>query len=454
MSRYGSILRRPGALRPFLFAFLARLPISMAPLGVVLLVQSARGSYALAGAIAAAFTIGAAVATPGWGALMDRVGQCPVLAPLSVASGTLLAALALGAAGPVPAALLMVLAVGVGLTFPPISPGMRATWRLLVLPDQNDLRAAYALEAVVIETMFVGGPLLLSALLLVAPPVVPLLATAALLAVGGAGYATSAVPRALRPEPRVPVRPHCADSAVGAVGAGVDSAGGVDSPGGAGVGRRGRSPLRSLGAVIALLVGLLTAIGFGQGDVSLAATAEILLGDQALVGLLFMSVAGGSALGGMVYGARDWPGAESARLPVLLAAFAAGLGAVAVLVGLGTGALWLLMPLLFLAGLSVAPGLIIVANLVDAAAPRDRLSEAQAWLTTAYTAGAGAGTALGGVLVDRGGPARSLLGAAAAVLTASVVAAVMQRAWVSRAAATRSLRRARRARAVSGSVRA
>ncbi len=399
MRRYVWILSRPGAFWSFLLAFLARLPVSMGPLGMVLLVQSARGSYALAGVVAASFTLGVAAGSPVWGALLDRLGQSRVLAPLSMVSGLLLAVLATGTVRGWAEPALVTLALGVGASFPPISPAMRAAWRFL-LDDEADRQAAYALEAVVVEVVFVGGPLLLSAILLLAPPVVPLLVTASLLSGGGAGYALTAAARSWRPEPS-----------------------------GAHDGRRGASPLASVGVLAALVVGLLIAVGFGQLDVSLAAAAQIVLGDQARVGLLFAALAGGSAVGGTVYGARVWPGRERARLPAVLSAFGLGMGVVAVLVGRGVESLWVLLPVLFLTGLSIAPGLIVIANLVDQHAPRDRLGEAQAWLSTAFTAGAGAGTALAGLVVDRRGPATSFAGAVVAVGLAALLSLLVQRFW-------------------------
>ena len=53
MSRYLRILRVRAARAPFLASVVGRLPISMAPLAVVLLVQQIRGSYAAAGVVTA-----------------------------------------------------------------------------------------------------------------------------------------------------------------------------------------------------------------------------------------------------------------------------------------------------------------------------------------------------------------------------------------------------------------
>lgn len=403
MRRYGSILSRPGAIRPFLAAFAARLPISMTPLGMVLLVQSVRGAYAIAGVITAAFTVGVAVGSPGWGALIDRIGQPRVIAPLSAASGLLLAALTLAIQARVADPLLVLLAIGVGLTFPPISPAMRAAWRV-ILAEDADRRAAYALEAVVIEVMFVGGPLVLSGLLLLGHPILPLLITAGLLGFGGLAYAATGAARAWRPEAHQ-----------------------------AGEGVRGDSPLRSAGVLASLAVALLVAVGFGQLDVSLAATAQGVLGSQLLVGFLFMAIAGGSAIGGTLYGLRHWVRGEHTRLPFAIAGFAAGLAVVTSLVGSGRVSMWALLPLLFGAGLAIAPSLIMLGNLVDESSPRDRLSEAQAWLTTAFTAGAAGGTALAGVLVDRGGPGLSFAGATAAVVVATAIALAGRVVWHRRA---------------------
>jgi len=297
-----------------------------------------------------------------------------------------------------PEAALLALAAGVGLTFPPVTPAMRGAWRV-VLERDEDRRAAYALDAVAVETIFVGGPLLLSLLLIVAAPVVPLLVTAVLLAGGSVAYACTFAARTWRPE------------------------GGTDGPQ-----RRSRSPLTARGVFGVLFVALTMAVGFGQIDVSIAATARETFGDQALLGVLFACIAGGSALGGLWYGSRSWMGPERLRLPAAMAGFTAGALMLALLLR-GHPPLPLLLVALFLTGLTIAPALIIEANLIDHLAPRDRLNEAQAWLNTAFTAGGAAGTAIAGVLIDAGGPGRSFLGATIALVIATLGAVAGQHWW-------------------------
>ncbi len=402
MQRYLAILRLRSARNPFLASVVARLPISMAPLAAVLLVQQVRGSYAVAGLVVGAYALGATVGTPLLGRLVDRLGQPRVIGTAGTVSAALLAALALAAAGRAGDPALLALATGAGLAAPPIAATMRGAWRV-ALAGERERFAAYALDAVAVEFVFVVGPLLVGLLLVTTPPAVPLLVTAALLAGGSLAYSRTAAARAWRPEPHPETG-------------------------------RAPNPLADRGVRTVLLSSLLVALGFAHIDLSIAATAREALGDPGRVGLLFACIAGGSTLGGLWYGSRTWSVPERLRLPASLVGVCAGLAAVAVLLGGVEGrvrapALAPLAVLLFAAGVFIAPGLIAVTNLVDALAPRSRLSEAQAWVSTTYTGGAAAGTALAGLLVDRGGPGRGFVGAFTLMLVAGLVSLGSQRWW-------------------------
>jgi MFS family permease len=394
---------------PFLASVVARMPISMAPLSIVLLVQQVRGSYAVAGVVTGGLSLGAALGSPVLGRLVDRLGQPRVIALSGAVSAVLLAALATATVRGAGDTALVVLAAAAGLAMPPVGATMRGAWRT-ALPDAADWPSAYALDAVATEFVFVVGPLLVAVLLL-APAVVPLLVTAALLAAGCGTYAATEAVRAWRPEPH----PH-GDA-------------------------RARSPITHAGVLAAVLAVLVVSGGFAHLDLSIAATAREALHDQSRVGLLFACIAGGSALGGLWYGSRRWPGPERLRLPVLLAATAAGLLTAAVLLGGLDGAVRtpppaVLAALLVVTGLTIAPAIIIVGNVIDAQAPRSRLSEAQAWLSTAYTAGGAGGTAVAGLLVDAGGPGRGMAGAGLLMAGGALAAVAAQPVWRRRAAAT------------------
>lgn len=407
---YLRLLRHGPAAKPFLAAFLARLPIAMAPLGILLLIERERGSYSLAGLVTGAFALGSAVGMPLWGRLMDRSGQPRVLVPTALTSAATLVALALATVLGAPSAALLALSLLAGLSFPPMSPAIRAAWRV-IFPDRASRRVAFALDGTSVELIFVGGPLLLSLLLVLTPPAVPLMITAALLAGGSLAYSRTSAARL---------------------------SGGVSAttPDGGGPPRR-RVPVVLVGGVATVLtVMLMLSIGFGQLDTSMAATAGQLLGSTDNVGVLFAAIAGGSTVGGLAYGAGRWRFQERHGVVVLLAAFSLLLGAMALLMRSPDPGLLLVLPLLFVTGVTIAPTLIMQQSLVDHLAPADRLNEAQAFLSAANTTGAAAGTALAGVLIDFHGLDWSYAGASAALALAVVVALLSQRRWRSAVQAT------------------
>jgi MFS family permease len=402
MSGYVALLRDPVVARPFVASVVARIPIATAPLGLVLLVRAARDNYTLAGIVTGLFAVGLAVGSPLWGRAMDRRGQPRVLVPAASVSGLLLLLLTAATVWTaVPAVVLPVLALLAGAAFPPLSPAMRSTWRVVVT-EERARRRGYALDAAAVETIFVGGPLLLSVLLLLGIAPLPLVVTVVLLVGGTLVYVRSPGARRVRPQP------------VGAGGHGV-----------------GAALLHSPGFVLLLAVMAVMSIGFGILDVSMAGLAEHLLGSADRLGVLFAPIAGGSAIGGLLYGSRDWRSPDRRRLLVTLTLFGSLLFTVAFAAGEGIP-LVVLLVVLFFTGLFISPNLIAAQGLVDLLAPGHRLGEAQAWLSTAITAGAAVGNAVAGVLLDVAG-ARTALGVAAtAVVVAAAVCLLAQRSWAAR----------------------
>jgi MFS family permease len=397
---YWQVLRTGAAVRPFALSVLARLPVSMAPLGMLLLVQQVHGSYAVAGTVTGAFALGTAAGGPAWARLMDRTGQPGVVALTTVLSGVLLAAVALLATAGAGALTLVAAAALAGLSFPPMSPAMRGAWKV-ALPAGGLRQAGFALDAVAVETVFIGGPLLLSLLLSVGGATVPLLTTVGLLVVGGLGYCCTSAARGVRPHgaPAAPVT-------AAAVGSGLPTG----------------SALRSPGLVAVLAVAAAMAVAFGHIDAALAATARERLGDPARLGLLFTAIAGGSATGGLVYGARRWGWRPQRQLSVLLTGFGLALSLVGPVLAADRVRLALLLPLLFLAGLPIAPTLIVQQNLVDDRTGPHRSAEGQAWLSSAIMTASAAGTATCGVLIDLAGVPWAFAAAAVAAGCAALVA--------------------------------
>ena len=76
---YQQVLADPRARAFTLAGLVARLPISMTGIGIVLLVSLTTGSFGRAGLITAAGTITGALVAPLWGRAIDRIGQARVL---------------------------------------------------------------------------------------------------------------------------------------------------------------------------------------------------------------------------------------------------------------------------------------------------------------------------------------------------------------------------------------
>lgn len=408
MIAFWHLISARGAGTAFWCAFMARLPVSMVPIGMVVLVAQVRGSYGLAGLVTAAFTIGAAAGTPLWGAWTDRWGHLPVLAPLSAASAAALVVFTFAVDSSLSTAWLVGLAVAVGALRPPIPAAMRSCWREVVR-SKAELHAAYSLEAVVGEVVFITGPMVLSLVVMTGSPLAPLLVAAAFQAVGGVGFSVSAVARRWR-STALPLNA-------------------------AGAASRGRSPMREPGVALVMLLTVLLGVGFGVFNTALTASAESVFGRKEFVGLLFFAVAGGSAVGGLLYGARErWPGHERQRLGVSVAAFSAGLAALALVFSAASPAgsvasLPVALAVLALMGLPIAAGLVMRSNLVDEHSSSDRLTEAQSWLNTAHSAGSAFGAMWAGVLLDGHGAGAAMAGAAAVVGAGALVCVFSQRVW-------------------------
>lgn len=408
MRRYLSLFRQTGVTVSFTAAYVARLPISMIPLGIVLLVQDVRGTYGIAGAVTGCFALGTALGAPVLGRAVDRFGQPQVLLSSGLVSAVALVVLAQSAVrGACDTTLFLLSAVG-GLSFPPISPAMRSAWRGL-LSDVDDLARAYAMDVAAVESAFFAGPILLSGVLLIASPWIPMLVTAGMLGAGAATYALSKGARCNHTGPSEE--------------------------------RRGSgqvSPLRSPGVLMVVLTALMMAVGFGHIDVAFPATAQELLRSSAWVGVVFAPVSAGSVIGGFWFGNRSWTWPTHHRLLVSLGLFAGWLAMLTCLVAvsgtrMSTG-VWLVLflPALFATGVTISPSLIMLLSLVDALASSHRLVEAQGWLIAGITTGAALGAAIGGVLADLGGLMAVYAGAAGWVAVAALTATVMAARWPGR----------------------
>ncbi|TCR61153.1 MFS transporter [Bosea sp. BK604] len=356
---YREIFRAPGSIGFSAAGFVARLPFSMVTIGIVTMLSQARGEYALAGGVAATFALANALIAPQISRLVDRYGQGRVLIPTTLATLVALAGLILATRLQAPAWVLFLFAGLAGLT-PSMMAMVRARWTELYR-DTPQLRTAFAFESVVDEVIFMIGPVVAIGLSVAWFPEAGPLAAAILLAVGMALFVSQ---RATEP-------PVHSQEEVG-----------------------GRSVIR-LGAVqvIALLMVALGAV-FGTAEVAAVAFAEA-QGSKASASLVLAAYAAGSLITGLVFGALQ-PGMRLANQLLLAIALAAA----TTLPLLVVGSLWSLGAVLFVAGASISPTIIVAMALIERHVPAAKLTEGITWVMTGMGIGMAAGSAVSGWLID------------------------------------------------------
>jgi MFS family permease len=375
----------PGALRVFAVSIVARLPLAMLSIALLVHARHLTGSFAAAGLVAGAYAASLGVGGPLLGALVDRRGQTVVLLVGASVTAALLGVVALlpeGVAVPIP----VLLAAAVGLATPPLGACVRTLLPYL-LPDPSATRAAYAAESAAIELTWILGPPLALGLGAALSTGAALAFGGAVLLAGTAAFAAEPASRAWRPEPR------------------------RERPRGGSL----RSPAIRTLVIVLLAAGVL----FGAVEVGVAG-ATTALGNSAAAGPLLGIWGAGSLLGGLV-ATRLGGGARGAiGLTVTLAALTAG----HFLLVAAAGSVLALAAALLVAGTAIAPTYASIYAMVDDVAPAGTVTEAFAWLTTAVAVGASAGVAVAGALAESAGPAAAFGLAGGAGLTGLLIAAL------------------------------
>ncbi|MBF5082865.1 MFS transporter [Quadrisphaera sp. INWT6] len=338
LTPYRGALATPGAPAFAAAGLLARLPLSMNGLALVLLAQGLTRDWAAAGAVAATYALAQALVSPLLSRLVDRHGQARVALPaLAVHAAALLAVLLIAATG-AHLLLLGLAAALAGAAFVSWGSLVRARWaHALRGPDgARHLHPAFSLESVLDEVVFTVGP-----------PVATLLAVAVSpsVALGAALASTVAGGVALLAQRRTEPPPHRADPAAEAAEGAEVSGGGAPAGLRARVGRA-VGALRVPGLRALALTFVATGAVFGSVEViAVAFTAERGVPGAAGVVLALYSV--GSLVAGVAFGAVTWRGSLPRRFrlgavgmavliaPVALAGKRAGAGGDAVPVGPG-----------------------------------------------------------------------------------------------------------------------
>jgi predicted MFS family arabinose efflux permease len=401
LTTYRQALALPGARAFSSSAFVARLPIAMIGLGIVLLISERTGSYALAGVLAATFQVGAAVGglvTSRW---MDQVGQARLLPALAGLHALGLIAFVAAVETDQPVAVQLVAVILAGLSQPAIGSMVRARWAHAAT-DGEHLRGAFALESIVDELIFSIGPLLTAFLAFQVGLPVPILVGAVLAVAGSLVLAAQR-----RTQPPASGRRRASHG-----------------------GERHRSALRSPGIALMAIASLGVGGVFGSYEVSVVAFSQE-AGQPGASGIILGLWAIGSMIGGIYFGARRWH-VPLPRQVMLLT----GLLALVLIPAPFVRTVPLLAVSTFLAGMAVAPALIAIFSLTERLVPAAQLTEGLTWTNSGLALGFSGGTAIAGIVVDALGTSWAFClpfaSAAAACITATAGQSLLSRAAAGR----------------------
>jgi MFS family permease len=383
LAQYARILDVPGALRFSSSGLVARMPMSMVSLGIVLLISTRSGSYSTAGTVSAAFLLTASICAILQARLIDRHGQSRVL-PVAVGGFALsLAGVMFCVERGLAAPWSHLCAAAAGAALPQIGASVRARWSH-VLTDQSDLHTAFSLEAVVDEIVFIVGPALVTTLASVVHPLAGLV-FATFAAVAGTAVLVS---QKHTEPPAAGVAHHAA----------------------------GAMPWR----VLAPLVVCAFAMGamLGGAEVATIAFADS-RGATSAAGPLLAVWAIGSMLSGIVTGAVRLRSSNATRFRWAM---------------LSLGVLTVPMPFihnflalaicLFISGFAISPTLIAAFAWIEESVPGGRITEGITLFTTGLGAGLAPGAALAGVVADRVGASAAYWVMVVAGIAGAAVAAV------------------------------
>ena len=381
LQRYREVYRTPGTAAFCAASFVARLPLAIYPLAIVLLISARDGRYGFAGALAACYTFGNAAGQPVLSALVDRFGQRRLLVPCTAVHVVALGVLAILLHARAPNWSLVLPVTVFGFSYLSATSLVRARWAF-TLEGSPDLTTALSVEAVLEEVVFIIGPPIATVLATHAAPALVLYLGGGLVAVGSLWLA------ALRDTEPLPHPPD-------------------------GTGRASALRTPGLAALIPVTFGI--GVVFATGDVSIIAFCGQ-HGQRSLSGVVLAVAAVGSTLAGLVYGALPRRGDVLRRFRLQLMVFAAmplvllGAPNVAVLIAAG-----------FVLGTGTAPMLIALYDLIHQLVPARALTEGLAWVSAGVRIGLGIGASIVGGVADHHGARAGFLVVVAAAGAVAVL---------------------------------
>ncbi len=385
-SAYSEIFRAPGTKGFAAAGFVARLPIAMAPIGIVTMMAQSGSGYWLAGAVAAAFTLTNAVAAPQISRLVDRYGQSRLLVPATTVAVIAFTLLMLATRFDWPVWTLFASALAAA-AMPSMPAMVRARWTE-IFRDKPELNTAFAFESVADELVYIAGASLSVGLSVALFPEAGVLVSTLLLAIGMTAFVLQ---RATEPKVRVTEA----------------------------------STHRSAIFLRPVQLVTLTLVFVG----SIFATAEVTtvaltrdFGQPGAASLVIGVYAIGSFVVGLILGALNLRFPLHRQLLVVLAVLL-----LTTLPLLLVGSVPALAAAIFLSGVAVSPTFITAFGLVERRVPPEVLTEGITWVMTGIGIGMALGAFVAGWVVDNFGAQNGFWVSAAAATLALLVTALGQR---------------------------
>lgn len=356
---YSEIFRAPGAKGFAVAGFLARMPMAMAPIGIVAMLSQAHGEYWLAGAVSATYALTNALLAPQISRLVDRLGQTRVLLPTTLIAVVAFSLLILAVNQDWPIWTLYVTAFLAALM--PSFPAMiRARWSEL-FRDRPELNTAFAFESAADELVYIAGASLSVGLSVALFPEAGMLASTAALAIGGLSFIAQ---RGTEPMP----------SAISDTTSG--------------------SAIRQRPVQIVTLALIFVGTIFATAEVSAVAITEA-LGEPGAASLVIGVYAAGSFVVGLIMGAM------TIRMPIQRQlAIAVGTVAITTIPLLFADTVALLAFAVFASGIAISPTFITAFGLIERRVPAALLTEGITWVITGIGIGMALGAFLAGWVVD------------------------------------------------------
>jgi MFS family permease len=360
---YSEIFRVPGAKGFAAAGFVARMPMAMAPIGIVAMLSQTHGEYWLAGAVSASYALTNAVIAPQISRLVDRLGQTQVVVPTTVVSVIAFAALLVATNRNWPIWTLFASAL-LAASMPSIPALVRARWTES-LRDRPELNTAFAFESAADELVYIAGASLSVGLSVALFPEAGMLASTLFLAFGSAAFILQR-----STEPRVRPLEH---------------------------GKGSRSAIRLRPVQIITFALIFIGAIFAAAEVSAVAITKE-LGRPGAASLVIGLYAAGSFVIGIVVGALNLTMPLQRQL-----AIAVGIIALTTLPLLVVDTVPTLALAVFVSGVAISPTFITAFGLIERRVPAAVLTEGVTWVMTGIGIGMALGSFATGWVVDNFG---------------------------------------------------